>query len=118
MSEIMTQACYAIQAVACPTTPTYLTCPTSSLIVVYSKTHMFMQFNDTKDLRKVDWAKKGKSSGQFVDFRTKADPLSGPDPIFWRKKSDDDNRFKSSYYTQVWMITEEYDSAPIQQCAS
>ena len=82
MSEIMTQTCYAIQAVACPTTPTYLTCPTSSLIVVY----MFMQFNDTKDLRKVDWAKKGKSSGQFVDFRTKADSLFGPDPIYFRER--------------------------------
>ena len=93
----MTQTCYAIRtvSVACPTTPTYLTCLTSSLIVVYSKTHMFMQFNDTKDLRKVDWAKKVKSSGQFVDFRTEADTLFGPDPIFWRKKTDDDNRFKS-----------------------
>ena len=54
MSEIMTQTCYAIQAVACPTTPTYLTCPTSSLIVVY----MFMQFNDTKDKEKLTGQKR------------------------------------------------------------
>ena len=82
MSEIMTQACYAIQAVACPTTPTYLTCPTSSLIVVY----MFMQFNDTKDLRKVDWAKKGKSSGQIVDLGKKLTHFSNQILYFLERK--------------------------------
>ena len=86
VSEIMTQTCYAIQAVACPTTPTYLTCPTSSLIVVYSKTHMFMQFNDTKDLRKVDWAKKGRSSGQIVDLGKKLTHFSDQILYFVERK--------------------------------
>ena len=82
MSEIMTQTCYAIQAVACPTTPTYLTCPTSTVNVVY----MFMQLNDTKDLRKVDWAKKGRSSGQIVDLGKKLTHFSDQILYFVERK--------------------------------